>query len=134
MVDPSTTDDHMTPSSAPARGTATVPKSPDTVQPLGWATPPPVTSAVDEALLWLVAVTATAGQPDWIDVSATTRQIGVATPNRQVFARWATAIGAVARPAKRDALGSNISAATVHPDRWRVAIHVHVNAYVEVPE
>lgn len=126
--------DHMTPSGAPVRGTATVHPLSDPTQPLGWASPPPVTSTVDEALRWLVAVTAEAGPPDWIDVSATTRQIGVATPNRQVFARWATAIGAVARPAKHDALGSNISAVTDCPDRWRVAVHVHVNAYVEVPE
>lgn len=133
MVDPSTTNDHMTPNGAPARGTATVPPLPDTTQPVGWATPPPATSAMDEALRWLVAVTAEAGPLDWIDISATTRQIGVAAPNRQVFARWVAATGAVVGPPRRDALGSHISAVTSLGGRWQVTIHAFITTN-EVPE
>jgi hypothetical protein len=67
-----------------------------------------------------------AGSPDGIDVSTTTRQIDIATPNQHLFTRWQAIIGAVAQPTRHDALGATIGAVTVYPGLWSVSIHAHV--------
>lgn len=121
-----TTDDPMT-SDTTAVGTATVPiTAPEPEPPQAPVPPPPVTATIDEALRWIANVATMAGPPDGIDVSATIRQIDVATPNQQLFTRWQAIIGAVPQPTRHDALGATVLAATVYPGRWSVTIHAHV--------
>jgi hypothetical protein len=85
-----------------------------------------VEAPVDDALRWLVNVTTMAGPPDAIDISTTIRHIGIAIPNRMLFARWQAIIGAVTQPILHDALGSTVFATTMYPGLWSVTIHAHV--------
>lgn len=128
MVDQeTTTDDPMATDASPAVGTAPVPPTihvPE--QPQAPVPPPHVKAGVDEALRWLASVSTMAGPPDSIDVSTTTRQIDVATPNHHLFIRWQAIIGAVAQPTRHDVLGATVIATTVDADLWSVTIHAHV--------
>lgn len=123
-----TTYDPMTLDTTTAVGTATVPPMApsESKPPQAPVPPPPVTAAIDEALRWLASVVVMAGPPDEIDVSKTTRQIDVATPNQQLFTRWQAIIGAVAQPTRPDALGATVYATTMYPGLWSVTIHAHV--------
>lgn len=90
------------------------------------APPPPTEAPVDEVLHWLGAIATVAGQPDGIDVSATTRHVAVTVPDRNILNSWGILIGAVAQMTRADAIGTNIIAMTDRPERWSITVYAHV--------
>jgi hypothetical protein len=67
-----------------------------------------------------------AGPPDGVDISTTTRHVEIAAPNQIIHTRWQAIIGAVAQPARTDALGSMVIATTLYRELWSVTVRTHV--------
>jgi len=68
-----------------------------------------------------------AGLPDGVDLSTTSRHVEIAAPNPIIHTRWQAIIGAVAQPARPDALGAMLIATTPYRELWSVTVRAHVS-------
>jgi hypothetical protein len=130
MVDhETTTDNPMTADAAPAVGVAPVhTPDPEPAPALNPAPmPPPLAIApVDEVLRWIATVSVMAGSPSEMYISVVSRKIDISTSSQRLFIRWQTMTGATPQAAQYDALGTVISATSMHTGRWSVTIKAHI--------